>query len=90
MIVNERVAPGRKSRSPENRRPVQERFHTYDYITKPIVDESLLLNAMEKWIAAGRNGTICSSVVRVGWGWFGYSVLMCWVQSTSVLEFNLL
>lgn len=29
-----------------------------DYITKPIVDESLLLNAMEKWIAAGRNGTI--------------------------------
>jgi CheY-like chemotaxis protein len=29
-----------------------------DYITKPIVDETLLLNAMEKWIAAGRNGTI--------------------------------
>jgi len=29
-----------------------------DYITKPIVDESLLLSAMEKWIAAGRNGTI--------------------------------
>ena len=29
-----------------------------DYITKPIVDESLLLNAMEKWIAAGRQGTI--------------------------------
>src|SRR6185436_11819034 len=29
-----------------------------DYITKPIVDESLLLAAMEKWIAAGRNGTI--------------------------------
>jgi two-component system sensor histidine kinase/response regulator len=29
-----------------------------DYITKPIVDESLLLNAMAKWIAAGRDGTI--------------------------------
>lgn len=29
-----------------------------DYITKPIVDESLLLNAMEKWIAAGEAGTI--------------------------------
>jgi CheY-like chemotaxis protein len=29
-----------------------------DYITKPIVDESLLLGAMEKWIAAGRNGTL--------------------------------
>jgi two-component system sensor histidine kinase/response regulator len=29
-----------------------------DYITKPIVDETLLLNAMEKWIAAGRDGTI--------------------------------
>jgi CheY-like chemotaxis protein len=29
-----------------------------DYITKPIVDESLLLAAMEKWIAAGRNGSI--------------------------------
>lgn len=29
-----------------------------DYITKPIVDESLLLSAMEKWIAAGRDGTI--------------------------------
>jgi two-component system sensor histidine kinase/response regulator len=29
-----------------------------DYITKPIVDESLLLSAMEKWIAAGRNGTL--------------------------------
>ena len=29
-----------------------------DYITKPIVDESLLLNAMEKWITAGRQGTI--------------------------------
>ncbi|MDB4890112.1 MAG: response regulator receiver protein [Gemmatimonadetes bacterium] len=29
-----------------------------DYITKPIVDESLLLSAMEKWIAAGREGTI--------------------------------
>ena len=29
-----------------------------DYITKPIVDESLLLNAMEKWIAAGREGSI--------------------------------
>ena len=24
-----------------------------DYITKPIVDETLLLSAMEKWIAAG-------------------------------------
>lgn len=29
-----------------------------DYITKPIVDETLLLNAMEKWIAAGREGTL--------------------------------
>lgn len=29
-----------------------------DYITKPIVDESLLLNAMEKWVAAGRQGTL--------------------------------
>jgi CheY-like chemotaxis protein len=29
-----------------------------DYITKPIVDESLLLGAMEKWIAAGRDGTL--------------------------------
>jgi CheY-like chemotaxis protein len=29
-----------------------------DYITKPIVDETLLLSAMEKWIAAGREGTI--------------------------------
>jgi CheY-like chemotaxis protein len=29
-----------------------------DYITKPIVDETLLLGAMEKWIAAGRAGTI--------------------------------
>ena len=28
-----------------------------DYITKPIVDETLLLGAMEKWIAAGRDGT---------------------------------
>jgi CheY-like chemotaxis protein len=27
-----------------------------DYITKPIVDETLLLRAMEKWIAAGKNG----------------------------------
>lgn len=26
-----------------------------DYITKPIVDETLLLSAMEKWIAAGRD-----------------------------------
>ena len=26
-----------------------------DYITKPIVDETLLLRAMEKWIAAGRD-----------------------------------
>ena len=29
-----------------------------DYITKPIVDETLLLGAMEKWIAAGEAGTI--------------------------------
>ena len=29
-----------------------------DYITKPIVDETLLLGAMEKWIAAGREGRI--------------------------------
>ena len=29
-----------------------------DYITKPIVDETLLLSAMEKWIAAGRDGNI--------------------------------
>ncbi len=29
-----------------------------DYITKPIVDETLLLNAMEKWIAAGRDGQV--------------------------------
>lgn len=29
-----------------------------DYITKPIVDETLLLNAMEKWISAGRDGRI--------------------------------
>ncbi|MEO8621353.1 MAG: response regulator [bacterium] len=29
-----------------------------DYITKPIVDESLLLRAMEKWIEAGRDGTL--------------------------------
>ena len=29
-----------------------------DYITKPIVDEMLLLSAMEKWIAAGREGKI--------------------------------
>ncbi len=29
-----------------------------DYITKPIVDETLLLSAMEKWIAAGRDGTL--------------------------------
>lgn len=29
-----------------------------DYITKPIVDETLLLGAMEKWIAAGRDGTL--------------------------------
>ena len=27
-----------------------------DYITKPIVDETLLLAAMEKWIAAGGEG----------------------------------
>jgi CheY-like chemotaxis protein len=29
-----------------------------DYITKPIVDESLLLRAMETWIAASRDGTL--------------------------------
>ena len=29
-----------------------------DYITKPIVDETLLLRAMEKWILAGRDGTL--------------------------------
>src|SRR4051812_35506856 len=29
-----------------------------DYITKPIVDETLLLKAMEKWIAAGAEGRI--------------------------------
>ena len=29
-----------------------------DYITKPILDETLLLSAMEKWIAAGRYGTL--------------------------------
>lgn len=29
-----------------------------DYITKPIVDETLLLSAMEKWIAAGRDGRV--------------------------------
>ena len=29
-----------------------------DYITKPIVDETLLLGAMEKWIAAGKAGQI--------------------------------
>ena len=29
-----------------------------DYITKPIVDETLLLGAMEKWIIAGRDGTL--------------------------------
>ena len=29
-----------------------------DNITKPIVDETLLLRAMEKWIAAGRDGTL--------------------------------
>ena len=29
-----------------------------DYITKPIVDETLLLNAMEKWIAAGAEGRL--------------------------------
>ena len=29
-----------------------------DYITKPIVDETLLLGAMEKWIAASRAGTM--------------------------------
>ena len=29
-----------------------------DYITKPIVDETLLLKAMEKWIAKAREGAI--------------------------------
>lgn len=29
-----------------------------DYITKPIVDETLLLGAMDKWIAAGKSGSI--------------------------------
>lgn len=29
-----------------------------DYITKPIVDETLLLKAMEKWIKAGKEGTL--------------------------------
>ncbi|MDQ2667491.1 MAG: response regulator [Gemmatimonadota bacterium] len=29
-----------------------------DYITKPIVDETLLLRAMDKWIAAGKEGRI--------------------------------
>ena len=29
-----------------------------DYITKPIVDETLLLRAMEKWIVAGRDGSL--------------------------------
>jgi len=29
-----------------------------DYITKPIVDESLLLRAIETWIVAGRDGTL--------------------------------
>jgi two-component system sensor histidine kinase/response regulator len=29
-----------------------------DYITKPIVDETLLLKAMEKWIKAGKDGTL--------------------------------
>lgn len=29
-----------------------------DYITKPIVDETLLLRAMEKWIIAGREGRV--------------------------------
>ena len=29
-----------------------------DYITKPIVDETLLLAAMEKWIAAGAEGRL--------------------------------
>ena len=29
-----------------------------DYITKPIVDETLLLGAMERWITAGRDGTL--------------------------------
>lgn len=29
-----------------------------DYITKPIVDETLLLRSMERWIAAGRDGLI--------------------------------
>ncbi len=29
-----------------------------DYITKPIVDESLLLNAMERWIAKSADGAL--------------------------------
>ena len=29
-----------------------------DYITKPIVDEQVLLGAMEKWIAAGKDGAL--------------------------------
>lgn len=29
-----------------------------DYITKPIVDETLLLSAMDKWITAGEEGRI--------------------------------
>jgi CheY-like chemotaxis protein len=29
-----------------------------DYITKPIVDETLLLAAMEKWLAASRDGLL--------------------------------
>ncbi len=29
-----------------------------DYITKPIVDETLLLRAIETWIVAGRDGTL--------------------------------
>ena len=29
-----------------------------DYITKPIVDEQLLLGAMEKWIAASKDGAL--------------------------------
>ena len=28
-----------------------------DYITKPIVDESILLSAIERWLAASRRGT---------------------------------
>jgi CheY-like chemotaxis protein len=28
-----------------------------DYITKPIIDETILLGAIERWLAASKNGT---------------------------------